>query len=112
MVDSPVHVKLDHSEAVAAKRELLGAEMDLLQLVQRISNYREMRLYELKRKEKLRLAVKKAHFELSALLRKMPHVSGKKEFVRKEKEIIEEGVKRRDIQDKLAEIRRELEKLG
>jgi len=69
-----IHVKLEYSEAVRAKREILSSEMKLLQLAKIIKNYHTLRLEELKTKMKLHRKIKETLGEIRKIQATVPKV--------------------------------------
>lgn len=82
--ENPVYVRLDYSEAIRAKREILSLQMSLLKIIKIIRNYRALRLEELRLKAKtyrrikdLILSIKKIKTELPKI--KIPQLKRKEE---------------------------------
>ena len=107
-----LHVKLEAQEAIDVKRNILNAEMNLINLIKKVEDYRNLRILELKRKTTLRTELKKTSVSLIELKKQLPNV---KEPEKMEK--IEAGsglgkVAMGRMELELMEIREQLEKLG
>jgi len=78
------HVKLGYEEALNAKKQILSAELNLLQTAKRVRNYKILRKKELTTKIKLKTGLKALKTKLNALKLTFP----------KEEEEIEDTVLR------------------
>lgn len=105
-----LHIKLDIDESINSKRKLLSAQINLLDLIKRVQNYRNLRSLELKRKTVLRTKLGKLISEMRAFQRRVPKT---KQIKRKEA-----GTERigkatgSKLEKELQKIKDELEKLA
>ncbi|MEN9625743.1 MAG: hypothetical protein RL557_71 [archaeon] len=104
------HVRIESGEAVDLKKQVLTSEMNLLEIVRSIRNYRSLRKKEMKLKSELRVGLASLKSTLNTVAGLMP------EYVKEnhEKKISSHiGVREsRDIHKELDEIKRKLEQLG
>jgi len=115
------YIKLEHEEAVIAKKSILSAEISALNIVKTFGEYNKLRKSEFSKRTMLKRAVKQKLAEINSLLREMPEVPGafvkpapskeKQEFVQ-EITLKEESKKGKGIESELAEIREKLSKLN
>jgi hypothetical protein len=104
------HVKLDYVNALSAKKDLLGAEINLLQIVRKIKAYRMIRKKEMVTKNKLRLEIGKLRKLMDGLVSHLPTENVKMDKRKnKKKKVDEEG---RNLDNELREIKKKLERLG
>ena len=83
-----IHIKLEHSEAIQGKRDLLSSEANLLRVAQTIRRYRLLRASELKTKAKLHRKIK----ETNTIMKKLEQVLPKVKIPQMlQEEIFEEG---------------------
>ena len=104
------HVRLDYVNALNAKKDLLGAEINLLQVIRKIKSYKAIRKKELTSKNKLRLELGKLRKQMDGLYKHLP-MEGVKMDKRKnkKKKVVEES---RNLDNELSEIKKKLERLG
>ena len=103
------HVRLDYVNALAAKKDLLNAEINLLHIVRKMKAYRMIRKKEIASKNKLRIELGKLRKHMDSLEKQLP-AEGIKEDKRKNKpKKVEES---RNIDSELIDIKRKLAKLG
>ena len=115
--ENPVYVKLEYSEAMRAKREILSLQMSLLKIIKIIRNYKALRMEELRSKARayrrikdLTLNIKKIKTELPKI--RIPQIKRKEEnefaerikTVKQPQEGDELEMQLRDIQEKLRAI--------
>ena len=62
-----VHVKLEIGESISSKKNLLSAEINLLNIIKNLEKYRKARDIELKKKSRLRTELKKLIADMRAL---------------------------------------------
>ena len=103
------HVKLNYEEALSAKKQILSAELNLLQTAKRVKNYKILRRRELVFKNKLKTVLKNLKEKLRALKLTLPEeeqtIEPKTTKKRTEKR------KDKDIKNQLEEIKEKLAKL-
>ena len=104
------HVKMDYVNALSAKKELLGAEINLLQVVKKMKAYRLIRKKEMTGKNKLRIEIGKLRKQMDGLEKHLPTGNVKLDK-RKAKEIksVDES---RNLDFELQDIKKKLAKLG
>jgi len=100
------YVKFNYGEALEAKKQLLSAELNLLQTSKRVRNYKLLRKKELITKNKLKTALKNLRTKINALQSTLPQEEMPKTLkkrTRKKKEKQEQNVQEQlqEIQDKL-----------
>ena len=66
------HVRLDYVNALNAKKDLLGAEINLLQIVRKMKAYRMIRKKEMGVKNKLRIEMGKLIRSMNNIEKHMP----------------------------------------
>jgi len=101
------HIRLDYEEALSAKKQLLSCELNLLETLKKIQNFKVLRKKEISTKSKLKI-------ELNSLMKKLNSINltfpkeeiPVKKIKKKEKEVSP------GIQKELEEIKRKLEKLS
>lgn len=104
------HVKLDYVSALAAKKDLLGAEINLLQIVRKMKAYRQVRKKEMTAKNKLRIEIGKLRKSMESVEKHLPSENIKEDKRKnKGKKIIEEG---KNLDSELQDIKKKLAKLG
>lgn len=104
------HIKFNYEDAISGKKSLLSSELNLLQILRKIRNYKMLRKKELTEKTKLKKS-------LSELKSKIDDLSST--FPKREEKIIEmpkpvktkKETKHTAIQRELDEIKRKLERL-
>ena len=104
------HVRLDYVSALAAKKDLLGAEINLLQIVRKMKAYRQVRKKEMTAKNKLRVELGKLRKSMDNVEKSLPSENIKQDKRKnKSKKVIEEG---KNLDSELMDIKRKLERLG
>lgn len=103
------HVRLDYVNALAAKKDLLNAEINLLHIVRKMKAYRMLRKKEMAGKNKLRIELGKLRKSMDSLEKQLP-AEGIKEDKRKNRPRKVEEVK--NLDSELMDIKRKLAKLG
>jgi len=104
------HVKLDYVSALTAKKDLLGAEINLLTIVRRMKAYRQLRSKEMSVKNKLRIEIGKLRKSMDNVEKHLPMENIKLDKRKnKSKKVVEDS---RNLDSELMEIKRKLENLG
>lgn len=104
------HVKFNYEEALEAKKELLSAELGLIELAKRIKNFKTLRKRELSAKDKLKTALKNIKVKIKLIHSTFPP----EEVPKTKQEIKEKKIKRQheqNIKDELQEIEEKLASL-
>ncbi len=104
------YVKLNHSEKIFGEKDLLNSQVDILNLVKKIQNYRHLRNQELAAKILLRKKIAEILDELKILDKTLPKPKelGNKEGKMKRRTGKE---RRQDLESEIEEIRRKIERL-
>lgn len=108
------HIKLEYEDVLAGKKHLLSSEINFLNVLSKIRNYRELRKKELLLKEKLRVRLRALRGRLDLMQSYFPEdieiKSRKKQKPLSRKSRDAKDYK--DIRKELGEIKAKLEKLG
>jgi len=105
------HIKLEYGESLNTKKHVLASEINLLNALAKIRNYKELRIKELMLKDKLRVRMKELKKKLGLLNSYFPasvKIEPKKKASKKTKDVKEYS----DIKEELEEIKGKLERLG
>jgi len=107
-----IHVRLEYEEAVGGRKELLSSQMNVLQLMQKIKNYKIFRKRELILKGKLKKQFSELKHHLTEIHHFFPEdkTEQESEIRIKNKNIDEKHNK--DIEYELQEIKEKLERLS
>jgi len=118
-----IHIRLNHSEAVTSKVDVLSTQMNLIRMLKTMKTFHKIRAEEFKTKEKLQRKLKELDNSIHKLELLLPKIKIPKilqhetEQVREEvREEVREVVKKKDYYDKdlesqLKEIQDKLMKL-
>jgi len=111
-----IHVRFEYEEAVENKKEILTTQLNVLQLLKRVSNYKKLRKRELITKNKIKTAATKLKDNLKELETLLPEESGEVHIERKgkrksKKQETEEIEKSKNIEHQLSDIKERLAKL-
>lgn len=98
-----IHVKLEYTEAIKAKKDILTSERDLLRIVKIIKRYHSLRLEEIKLKLKLKKKLKEVHANINKLRIILPKIN-MPDILKKEKEDkkidkIEQKIKEKTLEE-------------
>ncbi|PIN94405.1 hypothetical protein COU53_03730 [Candidatus Pacearchaeota archaeon CG10_big_fil_rev_8_21_14_0_10_30_48] len=109
-----IYSKIPYEEAISTKRGILEVETSLLEIMQNIKSYRELRRKELMWKIKLKRNLGEIKEEISNILQEVPRTAGIKEI---EREHHEKNQKHKspigmNIEVELAEIQKKLEEMN
>lgn len=102
------YVKLEYSEAISAKKELLSSQANILRALKSIQSYKLLRRKELIKKAKLRLIINSLNKKIKNTILELPQVEGVEEI---ELPQLKEVVMKKSINAELAEIQEKLAKL-
>jgi len=103
-----LHIRLETGEAVNSKRKLLSTELNLLNLIKLIQNYRDLRKREMIKK----IALKSRIGELGMMMKKLKEELPKVKMPKEEEEVVFEAPKKARLEDELREIREKLARLS
>lgn len=120
-----IHIKFEYDTALETKKDILASEIDLLKIVQRLGEYKRMRMFELGVKEKIEKKLIALKLDLGRLQNLFPKITIPKILqpkTKREKPIIGELEERREvvsesvheehsIESELQEIQRKLDSL-
>lgn len=106
-----MHIKLQHHEALHAKKLLLTSQLDIIQTLKRLKNYELYRKREIATKNRLKEAITSLKTKIDFVLANFPREEKIK--IKKPKRISEnlEIKENEDIQKELEEIKKKLEDL-
>ena len=119
---SLIHVKIEHSEAVHSKREILSSEVGVLKIAKTIKKYHLLRVEELKAKAKLHRKLKELETSLGKMHTTLPkvkipeiskviHLDGPVESMDKKLAKVKAKHYDSEIENQLAEIQAKLREL-
>lgn len=111
------YVRLEHEESVTAKKNILSIEMNLLQILTKIGEYKKFRKQEIRDRIELKKKLRTIKTESIEFMERVPEVekpklkikrnsSGGKEVKQKKEANFQKGV-----EQQLAEIKERLQKL-
>ena len=116
-----IHFKLDYSESVSAKKEILLSEKSMLEIIKHMRTYSSLRKLEFTLKSKIKTNLSIIGKEMALIEAKFPEEeveAAKKKFHIKEEKrevlvrpIEKKEMKKSDIEDQLEEIKRKLSML-
>lgn len=118
-----IHVKLEYSEAVKSKKDILGTEKDLIEVLKSIKRYHIIRKEELKLKELILKKIRELKTNINKLNQSFPSIKlpkiithdkeydEKKETIKKAKDIEGKDRGQKDLEREIADIQRKLKEL-
>ena len=123
--ENSIHIRFNYNGAVESKRDILKAEISLINLVRDIATYKEMRSLELQRKLDLMKKMKELRATMRSLTGTLPKLKipkileeEKKKETPKEKEEehpkvkeIKKAIHKDDLEPQLQEIKEKLRSL-
>lgn len=120
MSGNVIHLKLEYSEAINNRKEVLSAEINILQLIKKIKRYHELRTQELKKKIEIQKKLKEITININKLNKllpvlKIPKILKRMEETTEEKETTIRQVRKptgHPLETELQKIKRELESLA
>jgi len=113
-----LHIKFEYPEAIAARRELLSTEMNLLEFLQKFKNYKNLRRRELILKSRLKREMAFLKTGVTKTEEDFPKEEEEKEIKEIQKIIRVKCKEERNLQEnkdiaaQLKEIREKLNSLG
>lgn len=105
-----LHIRLEYEEVVEGKRELLESQINLLEILKRVKNYKILRKRELILKGKLKNSLSLLNSEINQIQSHLPESEGELEI--KEVMTKQETERDKNIESQLQEIREKLARLG
>jgi len=111
-----IHLKFEYEEAKSGKKDILSSELNILNIINSIKNYKKLRIKELKNKEKIRLKIKSLIFDITRLEKLLPKIKIPKILKKETQKVIsvEESksiTKYGTVEEQLREIQRKLKEL-
>jgi len=107
-----LHIRFETQEAISSKRELLSAEINLLELVRIIQNYSELRKKELTRKAFLRARLRELTTDMKKLRDGLPKTKMPAMEEAETEKVISEELRKDRLEDELKEIKEKLARLS
>lgn len=102
------YIRIDYGESIEQRRKILSSEINLINLVKRINNFKKLRRQEFLEKLALRTLMRKNILKINMLMKDLPEVEIPKISMRERKIEIK---KKSHLDEELAEIREKLSKL-
>jgi len=114
MADNLVYAKFEYYEALESKRDILSAEMSVLNVMKRMRKYHSLRIKELDKKKQLVKEVKELEMSIKKSRASLPMTEVQKKIKREEFEIKPSKIKSadNDLEYQLREIQDRLKSLG
>ncbi len=107
------HIKITHEDALASKKNLLTSEINLLQTLRKVKNYRILRKKEITSKNKLKTQLTSLKSKLNLIESTFPEPETKiKKSERKERISKKDKERGLDLHNELQEIKSKLARLG
>jgi len=106
-----IHVRIDNSEGIRSKRDVLSSEMNLLKAAKAMERYFSLRREELKLKSSLSRKIRSSLVEIKKIQVSLPTPHGQQEF-QKEKIMFKETIKKDSLESQLNDIRDKLRAIG
>ena len=106
-----LHIKIEPYEVTESRRQILYIEMNLLNVIKKLSNFRKLRNEELQKKSAIKTEINEIKKRLDNLKKILPSAN----FGSKKKQIEEikkEKEKRMKIEEELEEIKKKIELLS
>ncbi|MFH1801675.1 MAG: hypothetical protein ABH804_02470 [archaeon] len=94
MKENLIHIKLEYSEAVQSKKDVLSSEMSLLKIAKTIKRYRALRSEEIKMKSKLYKEIKETSMNLRKMQTILPKIEIPQIIKKNNSEEFEEKIKK------------------
>jgi hypothetical protein len=103
------YLKLHYNEALATKKELLSAEVNLLSMRKKLKEYKLLRKRELTLKKKLKTALSSLKIKMNLVLSTFPEEDREMPKPKRRKR---EGTQDNNLQNELEAIKKKLAKLN
>lgn len=107
----PLHVRIDYDEAVNSKKDILNAQINLINMQKAIERYNGARKDETTKKIAIKSKLNSALAKLNSFKKIMPKVHEKKEEKERIKEMVEQP-KTHSLEHELRDIQKKLARLG
>ena len=105
------YIRFSYEESLYAKKQILSAEINLLNAVNKLNNYNSLRKSELAKKTRLRTLVRENLRRVASLINELPVTEGKFKIAKKQARTTPMPYERPGIESELAEIRAKLQRL-
>ncbi len=115
------YVRLETEEAMVAKRDVLSLQMELLQILFKISAYKKLRKQEVRDRIELKKKLREMKLGMGSLLELIPEIekpkikfrkkSSEERGVREVKKKEKEATLKKNVDEQLAEIKERLQRL-
>ena len=109
-----LHVRLEYNETIEGKKEILSSQVNVLELLKKIKNYKILRKRELILKNKVKKEIRILSTEINKIQETFPEEetaegSWEKKEILKEEEKYEKGIELQleEIKEKLARLNQE-----
>ena len=106
---NPIYIKIEYDEAVSSKKQLLSSQINALNLIKKVSNYRLLRKKELAKKTEFKALIAEMKASINKMALEPPQAQDTETLTIETKSEIG---KRRSIETELSEIKNKLEKLS
>ena len=106
-----LHVRIDYDEAIDSKRDILNAQVHLINMQKAIENYKDLKKDESVLKLGIKNKLNSALSKLNSFKKNMPRIKEKKEEKERIKEMVEQP-KMHSLEQELLEIQKKLARLG
>lgn len=107
-----IHVRTEYEEALQGKKELLSTQVNLLELLKKLKNYKILRKRELILKTKLKKSLSSLNSEINQTYGFFPAQETAESIEIKKTETKEETARQKGIEKELQDIREKLAKLS
>ena len=107
-----LHIKLDVGEAVNSKRNILSSEINFINILKKMQNYKELRKRELVRKIELKSLIRETSEQMKKFKEEMPKAKIPEIEGSIQGTFLLEKTKKLKLEDELKEIREKLARLG
>jgi len=104
-------VRIEQEDAVMAKKAVLSAQLNILNLAKKVSIYKRLQKSETAKKMALKRKIKRTSAQISSLIREMPEVQGASKEIIREKFSSKEKEKKKSIELELKDIQEKLSRL-
>ena len=112
MARRKLHVKLEHEEALEGKKDLLSSQLNILEILKRVKNYRIQRKRELILKGKLKKLFSSLNSEINQALEFFPKEETQEDIKVERDKKKKETSRQKNIESELQDIKDKLTKLS
>lgn len=104
------HIKLNYEEALNAKKQMLASEMNILQIVKRLKQYKILRKRELATKTTLKSSLANLNTKIDLIESTFPEEEDKPRVDKRKRRLAKD--ERKNFEEELDDIRDKLAKLS